>query len=336
MNTIRFYSAIAAQVFLVSSLMASLALAQTEKAPVASPTDEYGIPLKLESPKKVQNSTPISAAQSSPDAPAMATTTTSSKTTTKSTGKLARLKAKPRKSKSAAPQVVAPEVLENQATKELLLPKEDLSTGVLPTPATVRSHVEEVRNPVRPLAYRLGVSLQPFSPKGTMPVGDLTPYDLSQVGTNAMIAVEGQWLPLTIMNVPGLQAGAFASLGYAQFNVSLRSPAGISLDDTKLHIVKVQFGGTASYQLPRSPLWSLHGNLGLGRLMEIQSSGASSYANASETVDFASLGLNAERSLLPTLSVYAGYDFRLALSRSTVGADVPNHSVLLGFFGNFE
>ena len=288
----------------------AVAFAQTETPPPAPLTDEYGIPLKLESSKKVTASLKIN-----------------------------RAKAKFKKIKSAAPQVFAPEQLENQAVKELLLPKEDLSTGVLSTPATVRSRVEQVKNPVRPLAYRLGVSFQPFTPQGTMPVGDLVPYDLSQAGMGAMVAIEGQWLPF-VTTVTGLQAGAFASVGFAQFNLALRSPAGISIDSTKLSIVKFQLGGTASYQLPRSPLWSAHGSVGLGRLMEIQSSPSSSYANSSEYVDFASLGLTAERSLmslgLSGFSVYVGYDLRLALNRSTAGADVPNHSVLLGLLGNFE
>jgi hypothetical protein len=173
-----------------------------------------------------------------------------------------------------------------------------------------------------------------------MNVGNLAPYDLSQAGTNAMVGLEGQWLPFhDVSNVAGLDLGAFASVGYAQFDLALRSPAGLSLDETKLHVIKAQVGATASYQLPKSPLWSVHGNAGIGRLMAIQSSEAA-YANASWSVNFASLGLTAERSLAeilsPNFSVYAGYDFRLAVSRSTEGADVPRHNVLLGFLGNFE
>jgi hypothetical protein len=324
--------------FLAVILLTTVSFAQTEKAPPVSETDEYGIPLKLQSPKKV----PAQSAQSKPanSTPANAAnfdevTPTQTAARRGASGRLVQRKSAAKKSKSAAPQVIAPEVLENQATKELSLPPEDLSTGVLPTPATVRSRVEAVKNPVRPLAYRLGVSLQPFTPKGTMNVGQLAPYDMSQAGTNPMLAVEGQWLPLMISSVPGLQVGAFTSIGYAQFNLDLRSPTGASIGDTKLHAIKVQVGGTASYQLPRAPLWSVHGNVGAGRLVDIQSS-TTSYANSSSSVNFASLGVAAERSLLPNLSAYAGYDLRLALNRTTEGADVPNHNVLLGLLGNFE
>jgi hypothetical protein len=90
-----------------------------------------------------------------------------------------------------------------------------------------------------------------------------------------------------------------------------------------------------SYQLPKSPLWSVHGNVGVGRLLLIQSSSVS-FANTSSGVNFASLGVSAERSLLSKLSVFGGYDLRVALARVTSGADVPNHNFLIGFLGNFE
>jgi hypothetical protein len=239
------------------------------------------------------------------------------------------------KKKTKVREVVAPEVLESRAVHELMLPKDDLSVGVLPTPATVRSRVEEVTNPARPLEYRLGISIQPFSPKGSMPVTDLAPYNLADAGTNPMFAIEGQWLPLTFENVAGLKAGPFVSLGYAQFDLALRSPTGVQLEDTKLHAIKAQLGATASYELPQSPLWSLHGNLGVGRLQLIQSS-ASAAANTSSAINFASLGLSLERSLSTNFSAYVGYDLRLALNRITEGADVPNHNFLIGLLGNFE
>lgn len=297
-------------------------------SPTPEPTDEYGIPLKLK--PKAPNQAVLSGMQDDASASVPAPKTAPAPKRRAPTRKAASSK---KKTSTSGP--VAPEVLENQATKELMLPKEDLSQGVLPTPATVRSRVEDVKNPIRPLEYRLGVSLQPFTPKGTMPVGDLIPYDLSDAGTNAMVAIDGQWLPIGFADVPGLEAGAFASVGYAQFDLALRAPTGLRLADTKLHAIKAQIGATASYQLPKSPLWSLHGNLGVGRMQLIQASPVS-YANASSAVNFASLGVAAERSLLPKLSVYAGYDFRLALNRSSEGADVSNHNVLLGFLGNFE
>ena len=241
---------------------------------------------------------------------------------------------KKKKSRDVAPL----ETLEARAAKELVLPKDDRSTDLLQTPATVRSKVEEVANPLRPLEFLLGVSVQPFSPKGSMPVTDLAPYNLSDAGTNAMIAIDGQWLPLEFEGASGLKSGlksgVFVSVGYAQFNLALRSPTGVQLEDTKLHAIKAQLGLTASYQLPKAPLWSAHGNLGIGRLQLIQSSTASSQ-NASSAIGFASVGAAAERRLSKAFSVYGGYDFRFALARTSDGADVSNHNWLIGFLGNF-
>lgn len=243
--------------------------------------------------------------------------------------------AKAKRSSEVAPQQVDPEDLSIQAMKELTLPSEDLTTGVLPTPATVRSRIEEVRSPIRPLAYRLGLSIQPYEPKGQMSVGTLAPYDISVVGTQPMVALEGQWLPFNITSIPGLQAGLFASLGYAQHTVNLRSPTGATLEDTVLHSLKAQAGVTGSYQLPKSPRWSAHGNLGVGRLSTIQAS-TSSYANSSSSSWFASLGLAAERNLIPNLSAYIGYDLRIRLASDGGGSDLPAHNILIGFLGNFE
>ena len=344
-------------------VVSASAFAQTETPPPQPKTDEYGIPLKL---KATPDPASRSAASTAPKkaapmdtlkaTPAPATAVLSgmdtkpapkyeSETSKPIPQKYRVRAAAPKKNtvakgksgakrKSAAPQVVAPEVLENKATQELMLPKEDLTTGVLPTPATVRSRVDEVQNPIRPLVYRVGVSVQPFTPKGEMQVGDLQKYDMSTIGTGAMFALEGQWLPILFTNTPGLAAGPYASIGFAQFNLELRSPTGLQLDGTKLNVIKAQLGVTTSYQLPKSPLWSLHGSLGVGRLTVIQSSDIS-YANSSSAINYGSLGISAERSLLPKLSVFAAYDLRLTLEKAA-GADVPNHNVLLGFLGNFE
>ena len=225
--------------------------------------------------------------------------------------------------------------LEAQATHELMLGPGDLTTGVLPTPATVRSRIEDVKNPVHPIVYRLGVSVQPYTPAGTVQVSDLAPYDLKSAGTTAMVALEGQWLPFKFVNMSGLMAGVFASVGFAQSTLDLRSPTGAAIDNTKLNAIKAQLGATAAYQIPESPLWSVHGNLGLGRLTVIQSS-TSSFANMSTSLWFASLGASVERALMPNVSVYVAYDFRAAVSGSSDGADVSRHNVLLGLLGNFE
>ena len=304
-------------------------------APAAAPSSSRAAAVELTSAAETPKPAVLSGMQDSASAarplakPATASTSTMASPKRRVTRKAAQ------KKRLKSKEVVAPEVLENQAMKELMLPKEDLSTGVLPTPATVRSRIETLENPVHPLEYRLGVSIQPFTPKGTMPVTDLMPYDLEAAGTGAMFALDGQWLPLHFEKVSGLEAGPFVSIGYAQFNLALRSPTGVQLENTKLHAIKVQLGATASYQLPNSPLWSVHGNLGIGRLQLIQSSSAA-YANTSSAMNFVSFGVAGERALSANLSVYLGYDLRLALSRATEGADVPNHNFLVGVLGNFE
>lgn len=228
-----------------------------------------------------------------------------------------------------------PVSLRDQAQSELQLAPADVSAGVMPTPATVRSRIEPVRSPVRPLAYRLGVSVQPFQPEGTMSVAGSAPYELSVLGNRPMVALEGQWLPLTFDRLPNTRLGIYASIGYAQHTMDLKSPSGVAMENTQVHSMKMQSGITASYQLPRDSKWSLHGLAGAGRWNTVQSS-TSSYANQSTSLNFAALGANVERSFFEGLSGFAGYEYRSAFRVDAEGASIPRDNYLVGFLGNFE
>ena len=169
-----------------------------------------------------------------------------------------------------------------------------------------------------------------------MRLGDLQPYDLSALGTRPMLSLEAQWLPLNLDSLqPGLQAGVFSSVGYAQHQVNLRSPTGSTLDNTQLHTLKAQLGGEARLRLPGASPWSLQAKAGLGRLNEIQSS-SSSIANQSTALTFVSLGLGGEYALLERVSGFAGYEFRAPVQSDDSGASLPRHNLMVGFLGNFE
>ncbi|MES2965115.1 MAG: hypothetical protein V4760_14615 [Bdellovibrionota bacterium] len=228
-----------------------------------------------------------------------------------------------------------PTSLRDRATTELQLAPADVSDDVMPTPATVRSRIEPVKSPIRPLAYRIGVSLQPFQPQGTMSVGGSTPYELSVLGTRPMVAVEGQWLPLAFARAPGARFGLYTSAGYAQHTMDLKSPVGTTMENTQVHSMKLQGGLTSSWQLPRDSKWSLHGLAGVGRWNTVQSS-TSSFANQSTSLTYSALGANVERSFFEGLSGFAGYELRSVMRADADGASIPRDNYMVGFLGNFE
>ncbi|MEK7358714.1 MAG: hypothetical protein AAB250_19875 [Bdellovibrionota bacterium] len=228
-----------------------------------------------------------------------------------------------------------PTSLRDQAASELKLAPADVSGTVMPTPATVRSRVEAVKSPIAPLAYRLGVSLQPLTPEGTMSVAGSAPYELSVLGSRPMVALEGQWLPLTFERIPRARFGAYASLGYAQHTMDLKSPSGAAMENTQVHSTKMQTGLSSSWQLPRDSKWSLNGQLGLGRWNTVQSS-TSSYANQSTSLSYSALGANVERSFFEGLSGYAGYEYRSVVRADADGATLPRDNFMVGFLGHFE
>lgn len=228
-----------------------------------------------------------------------------------------------------------PTSLRDQANSELQLRPADVSAGVMPTPATVRSRIEPVKSPLRPLAYRLGVSIQPFQPEGRMSVAGSTPYELSVLGTRPMVAIEGQWLPFAFERLPGTRVGFYTSIGYAQHTMDLKSPIGTAMENTQVHSMRFQGGLTTSWQLPRDSRWSLHAQAGAGRWNTVQSS-TSSYANQSASLTYAALGANVERSFFEGVSGYAGYEYRSVLRSDAEGATIPRNNYVIGLLGNFE
>lgn len=228
-----------------------------------------------------------------------------------------------------------PQALQEAASTELVIPEKEKSAEVVPTSATVTLKVEPVANPIVYSAFQLGVSVQAIKPVGQGTVEGLEPYDLGALGSKPMASVDFRWMPFEIEAVPNMNFGAFASVGYSQHKLDLKSPIGQTIDNTRLHTMKTQAGVAANWHLARAPRWSATGLLGGGRMDAIQSSN-SSLASRSSTLPFASAALQGEYRLLDRWSLTAGYEYRQPLRNETAEMGMQRHNLLVGFLGSFR
>lgn len=240
---------------------------------------------------------------------------------------------KPKAKKSSKKPVVVKEVnYRSEAEKELVVSQKEQTATVLPTPATVRSRIEKVSSPISFTAMQMGLSVQPYQPVGTSAVSGLQPYDLGGLGTRPMGALDLRWLPFE--PTTGLLLGGFGSIGYTNHVVSLRTPTGEELKDTKVHTVKSVLGAAVEYHFARSQRWSVAGLVGAGRLDSVQS-GSSSRANESKNLTFLNLGTALQNRLTERLTAYGQYDYRSPLAGdSTLG--IQKHNFMVGFLGSFH
>jgi hypothetical protein len=249
---------------------------------------------------------------------------------TTSGGKSAR-----QKNRRPQPKVDHNAPIATQADDELEISKDEQSTQILPSPATVQIHVEPVPNPIQRPKFRVGLFVQPYRPQGTMQVSTLQPYDLGTLSTQPMVILETRWLPVRPEAWHGVSFGLYGSAGYAQNSVDLKSPIGFAIEKTHLASIKAQVGLTSSWRPFGDSGWSFDLNAGAGSLQSAQSS-SSSYADHTTSLLFASLGLGIERNITERWSIAAGYDNRSPIRGADEGAAIPRDNFLLGLMGNFQ
>lgn len=224
--------------------------------------------------------------------------------------------------------------LRQVAENELAASAAQNSSAALPTPATVRSKVLPLQEPITYSAVQMGLSAQNFQVTGQGQVEGLEPYDLGALGTQPMFGLDVRWLPLALRDRSHILFGGFVSFGYAQRSLNLRTPTGSALENSKLTSIKSVIGATTEYHLPQSPQWSLAGNLGFGRLDVVQSS-SSSFANQSRALNMGVAGVQLQNRIFQRFSVWAGYEYWRPVG-ATLELSVQQHQAMLGFLGSFR
>jgi hypothetical protein len=242
---------------------------------------------------------------------------------------------KRKKSRAAFDEISLP----LRAAEEIAVPVEQRSEGIMPTPATVQLAVTPVESPIRRSKFKLGLAIQPYRPEGRMELTGLEPYDVSIAGTRPMTSLEFQWLPISfdsIASIAWIEAGMFASVGYARHPMELVSPVGTKVEATEIHSLKAQLGFAASYRPGgMGGALALETRLGAGRLSSLQSSSAP-YANTSAGLNFFSAGLVAEYRVWERWAVFAGYDHRMPSGDQPQEIVLQRQNYFAGIWGGFQ
>ncbi len=225
--------------------------------------------------------------------------------------------------------------LVEQAATELVIQPADQSPQVVVTAATVRSQVQAVMNPIRRPSFLVGLSVQPYEPRGRAQLQGVEPADLGHPGVRAMPALELRWLPVRLEQIPGTTFGLFGSLGYVQHQIAIEAPTGVIIQDARLNTYKTQLGLSGTWHRSDLAKWGIRGELGGGQLAAVQSS-SSSYANASNSLNFLSAGAYLDWEVIDRVTLSAGYDHRIPSGTETANLRIPRQNFMLGVSGGFQ
>lgn len=236
------------------------------------------------------------------------------------------------RSKKAKTAPQAPVELKEIAQKELVIKSENQSAQVLSTPATVRPKVEAIASPIQYSAFQVAASLTAYRPSGEGQIVNAQPYSLDSFGYRPLLSLELRWMP-TKFESSHLDLGGYASLGYAFHNVKAQTLTGKDIVDTQLNTILTELGLAARASLSEKNGVSLVPTLGLGRATVVNSS-PSAFANYTERVNYARLGVAAEKSMGQSWSMYVGYGYQTALAKETSAYQVQKNNFSLGLVGS--
>lgn len=171
-----------------------------------------------------------------------------------------------------------------QRALQELTPKENAySNKTEASSAVVRTQLIEAKDPVFNHGLQVGLTLQPYSPRGRVPMVSLGQNDLNRLESTWMPGFQIGYAPwesdLLGKHGVGLRFGA----SYARQAVDVYGPSGNSLGDTELHSLLTYGFLTQEWIFNRAPRWSWHADLGASRFDMLQT-GQHTLAEASDSV----------------------------------------------------
>jgi hypothetical protein len=247
-----------------------------------------------------------------------------------------RASAKKKKKKSKSKKKVAAwESTSKKAQEELQLAPGDMTKNVIATPATVSSSIEAVQNPIKEPSFEISASVESYQPAGRIKLPGFDAYDLNKVSAAPMVAVDFRWMPIKLDLHYPTTAGPYASLAYAQQEMSLITPSGVRIENSKIQATSGELGLAASARLSDLSKWAAHVQFGLGQFNSVQTS-ATSYANRSAQESFLSAGIFGDYRILDRVSVFIGYDYRAPLRGEPDEIILQRSNFLAGLTGGFN
>lgn len=145
-------------------------------------------------------------------------------------------------------------------------------SGVLPTPATVRTNVAPVESKIERTALRFTFLFEPYQPHGTGQFATGEKIQYSNLSPSVLGQVDLRWLPYEVGDIAGKPAsiGGYGAFGYSRQNMPLVAPSGFRYDDVALNTLRYEVGGAIGLTL--NSKFTLEGRVGVGRISAIQTS----------------------------------------------------------------
>lgn len=187
----------------------------------------------------------------------------------------------PAKGKKSARKEAAPVDLRAHALGELK-PK-SYSESAEPSRAIVRTHIIEAKDPVYNLGLQLGLTIQPYSARGQVPMITYGENDLSRLESTWQLGLEMRYVPWTTEWLGRHGVGVKLGGAYSRQAVSLRGPTGASLGATQIHSLNAYAMLSQEWLFTKFPEWGWGLDLGGSRFDLIQTS-ADPLASASDSL----------------------------------------------------
>lgn len=151
--------------------------------------------------------------------------------------------------------------------KEPKLAEPSMTRDEMPSPATVRAEISDVRPAIRRQALRLDLTFEPYQARGVGQMSAGQTIDYAQVDSTVLLQADLRAMPMAVGRAV---LGGYAAVGFAQSKIPLVAPTGFRYDDVKLNSLRLELGAVTGFNLGEQT--NLELRLGVGRHALIQTS----------------------------------------------------------------
>lgn len=170
-----------------------------------------------------------------------------------------------------------------RALDELKQEDSSYSSYAGPSVGVVRTQSLIAEDPVTYTGLQLGLTMQPYSARGTVPLVSLGRRDLSGADPTWMLGFEARYLPWTSQLFGTHAVGLRAGIAYSRQDISLFAPSGAALANTELHALQSYILLSQTWSLAKSRRWSVNTDVGVSRFDMLLTS-SSTLGEASDNI----------------------------------------------------
>lgn len=170
-----------------------------------------------------------------------------------------------------------------RALDELKRPEESYTSDTAPSTAVVRTQPILAKDPVFYRGLQLGLTVQPYSAEGRVPLVSLGERDLTGASPTWMPGLEARFLPWTSHLLGEHGVGFRLGAAYTRQEISLYARTGVKLANTELHALETYAFLSQQWRLAGAKYWSVNADLGAMRFDTLLTS-TSTLGEASDNI----------------------------------------------------